>query len=155
LALDLLADELADVAGAADRDLGGGQEDGHADVDEQAALDLAHHLAFDDVLFLVVSDHALPSALAVRLALWHDQHAGLVLDDLQQDLELLAGLQLLGALELVDVDGAFGLVADVDDHLAVGDLEDLALDDLVDLEVLDRLFVGLRDIIDRALSQRL
>jgi aminoglycoside phosphotransferase (APT) family kinase protein len=31
----------------------GGQEDRHADVDEQAALDLAHDLALDDVAFLV------------------------------------------------------------------------------------------------------
>src|SRR5262245_22867025 len=39
---DLAADVLADVGGAADIHLGGGQEDGDADVHEQAALDLAH-----------------------------------------------------------------------------------------------------------------
>src|SRR5262249_54841221 len=43
---DLSPDVVADVAGAADVDLRGGEEDRHADIDEQAALDLAHHGAF-------------------------------------------------------------------------------------------------------------
>src|SRR5690606_26246209 len=59
LGLDVLADVDADVARAADVDLRGGEEDRHADVDEQAALDLPHHAALDGVALLVLADDAL------------------------------------------------------------------------------------------------
>ena len=46
------ADVVADVGRAADVDLAGRQEDVHADVDQQAALDLARDHAGDDVAFV-------------------------------------------------------------------------------------------------------
>src|SRR5690606_33276925 len=57
---DGLAKILADIARSADINLGCGQEDRHADVDQQAALDLAHALAFDDIAFLLGLQNALP-----------------------------------------------------------------------------------------------
>ena len=54
LALDRLADVVADVRRPANVDLAGGQEDVDADVDQQAALDLAGDDAGDDVAFLVL-----------------------------------------------------------------------------------------------------
>ena len=74
----VLADELADVARAADVDLAGGQEDRHADVDEQAALDLALHDAPDLVALVVLLDDALPAADAVGLALGEQRRVVLV-----------------------------------------------------------------------------
>ena len=55
LALDGLADVVADVGRPADVHLAGGQEDVDADVDQQAALDLAGDQAGDDVAFLVLA----------------------------------------------------------------------------------------------------
>src|SRR5690606_24669086 len=84
--LDLLADPVADVAGAADVDLRRGQEHGHADVDEEAALDLAQHEALDAVAFLVRLDDVLPAANAIRLALAEKDVALGVLDALDEAL---------------------------------------------------------------------
>ena len=66
--LDGLVDEDADVGRTADIDLRCGQEDGHADIDEQAALDFPHDGAFDFVAFVVLGDDAFPAADAVGLA---------------------------------------------------------------------------------------
>ena len=55
------ADEAADVAGLADVHLRGGQEDRHADIDQQTALDPAADHALDDVAFFVVGDDDVPS----------------------------------------------------------------------------------------------
>jgi hypothetical protein len=91
LGADLLADELADVVGAADVDLRGGQEDRHADVDQQAALDLPHAPALDGVAFLGLDD-ALPGDLrsALRLESW--MSAALALDAFEEDIDLVADL---------------------------------------------------------------
>ncbi len=51
-ALDRAADVVADVGRTADVDLAGGQEDVDADIDQQAALDLARDRAGDDVAFV-------------------------------------------------------------------------------------------------------
>src|SRR5690606_23154515 len=69
LAFKVVADELVDVASAADADLACGQERRHADVDKQAAFDLLEHGAANGVAFLVLLDDALPVDLAVGFAL--------------------------------------------------------------------------------------
>src|SRR5262249_48649758 len=48
-AFDLLIDIIGDVGRPPDVDLAGGEEDVDSDVDQQAALDLAGHLALDDI----------------------------------------------------------------------------------------------------------
>ena len=101
LALDGLADVVADVGGPADIDLAGRQEDVDADVDQQAALDLAGDQAGDDVAFLVLGDDVFPFLLPLGLAVAQDDGAALVLDGFEQDLDLVAGLgrhDLVGAL---------------------------------------------------------
>src|SRR5262249_2905583 len=133
-ALDLLADELADVGLPADRDLRRGQEGRHADVHDEAALDLAQHLAADGVALLVGRDDALPPAQPVRLALAELDLAGLVLDPVEEHLDLVADVDLLGVLELRLGDDPLRLVADVDDHVLVDDVDDAALQDGVGLE---------------------
>ena len=77
-ALDGLADVLADVARAADVDLAGRQEDVDADVDQQAALDLAGDLAGDDVAFVDGLHDLHPLFDLLGLALAEDDHAALV-----------------------------------------------------------------------------
>src|SRR5262249_33053854 len=67
--------------------------------------------------------------------------AGLVLDGVEQDLDLVAGLggdDLVPALvvPLVEGDDAFTLVTDVDPDFVADDVEDAARDDFVDLELL-------------------
>ena len=76
LALDGLADVVADVGRPADVDLAGGQEDVDADVDQQAALDLAGDHAGDDVAFLVLGDDVFPFLLPLGLAVAQDDGAG-------------------------------------------------------------------------------
>ena len=66
-ALDFLVDVIGDVGRTADVDLAGGQEDVDADIDEQAALDLAGDLALDDVAFVVAGDDHLPGPHPVGL----------------------------------------------------------------------------------------
>src|SRR5205085_6820738 len=92
LALDGLADVLAQVGRAACIDLAGGEEDVDADVDEQAALDLAGDRPGDDVALFMLAEELFPFLLPFRLAVAEDDGAGLVLDGFEQDLDLVAGL---------------------------------------------------------------
>ncbi len=66
-ALDVLIDVIGDVGRAADVDLAGRQEDIDADIDQQAALDLARDASLDDVSFVVAGDDHLPGSHPVRL----------------------------------------------------------------------------------------
>ena len=78
-----------------------------------------------------------PDAHLVGLLLGEDDHAGVVLTALEEDLDGVAGLDGDFAArvgELGDGDLAFGLVADVDDRVVLGDLDDGALDDLAFLQ---------------------
>ena len=68
LALDLAVDVIADVRRPADVHLAGGEKDVDADVDQQAALDLAGDGAGDDVAFLVLGER-MSSHSFCRLAL--------------------------------------------------------------------------------------
>src|SRR5438552_3905864 len=61
LAEEVLVDVLGDVADAPNRDLRRGEEDRHADVDEQPALDLPRDPPGDRVAALVGRDHLLPA----------------------------------------------------------------------------------------------
>src|SRR5262249_51175097 len=115
LALQGLAEVLAEVGGGGDIDLGGGDEDGEADVDQEAALDLAGDGAGDDVALLVPGDDRLPLLLSLRLAVRQHDAAGLVLDGVEQDLDLVAGLGRDEAAEalvepLAQLDDALALV---------------------------------------------
>ena len=134
-ALDLLIDVVGDVAGTADVHLAGGQEDVDADIDEQAALDLAGDLALDDVALVVLGDHPFPGDDPLRLLARQDDLAGLILHAFEQDLDQVARLGGRLVLPLEERDEPFRLVADVHDHLVADDLDDRARDDLADVEV--------------------
>src|SRR5205085_7590595 len=103
LALDGAVDVVADVRRPADVHLAGRQEDVDADVDQQAALDLAGDHAADDVALLVLAEDVLPFLLPLRLAVGQVDDAVLVLDGLEQHLDDVADLggdHLVGALVL-------------------------------------------------------
>src|SRR5439155_24114151 len=67
--VDVSADPVGDFAGAADVDLTGGKEDRHADVDQQAALDLLGDFAGDRVALLLGLHDGFPVDDAISLAL--------------------------------------------------------------------------------------
>src|SRR5262249_6514376 len=116
LALDAAADVVADVGRTADVHLAGGQEDVDADVDEQAALDLAGDHAADDIALLVPVDDRLPLLLPFGLPVRQHDRARLVLDRFEEDLHLIAGLRDDDLVEslvipLSERNDALGLVA--------------------------------------------
>ena len=131
--IDFLPDEFADVAGAANVDLAGGEEGGHADVDQQAAFDLSRHLAADVVAFLLGLADPLPPANAVGLALGEHDQPAVGFDLFQQDFHFQPDDDFGGVVELMQVHGAFALEADLDDSLVAGDADDVAFENRADL----------------------
>src|SRR5262245_51108476 len=137
LALDVPADVVADVWRPADIDLTGRQENVDADVDEQAALDLAGDGAGDDVAFFVLGDDVFPFLLPLRLAVAEDDSARFVFDSFQENLNGIADFgrrDLVRALiaPFVQGDHTFALVADIDPDFVANQVEHPALDDLID-----------------------
>ena len=138
-ALDLLTHELAEVLRRVDVDLGGGEESFNADVDGEAALDHALDDAFDGLVGLTEFDDLFPVLLLGGLLAGEDDEAVLILETLEEHLDLAADGEVVGRAELVDVDGALGLVADVDHHLAGTAFNDAAADNGAFAEILHRL----------------
>ena len=138
-ALDFLAHELAEVLGRVDVDLGGGEEGFDADVDGEAALHDALDDAFDGLVGLAEFDDFLPVLLLGGLLAGEDDEAVLVFETFEEHLDLAADGEVVGRAEFIDVDGAFGLVADVDHHLAGTAFNDAAADDRAFAEILHRL----------------
>src|SRR5688500_4467735 len=131
LELELLAEQLVDVRDATQGDLRAGEErvDTH-EVDDDAALDLLDERALDRLIVLVGETDALPHAHEIRLLLREDDRALLVLEVLEQDLHLVADLEIGEVLELLERDAALRLEADVEHDEVVADLEDVGFDDL-------------------------
>ena len=135
---------------ATDVDLAGGQEDVHADVDEQAALDFAEDLAGDDVAFGVVFDHLFPLANAVGFAFREDDQSEFVFDFFKQDRYLGPGFgdfHLVPFAKLVDGHHPLALVTDVDENIVTFDSQYRAFDDRVQFEtvgcgVVDRIEIA-------------
>src|SRR5262249_34913079 len=141
LALDRLAEDLAEVGHPAGVDLGGGQEGADADVDQQPALDLARHQAGDDVALPVLALELVPLLAPPGLAVAEDEGAVLALDDVEPNLPPVAGLRghelpLALVVPLAQLDRALALVADVDPHLVADHAAHPAGDDPALPEVL-------------------
>ena len=140
LAGDFLPDVRRHVGRTPDVHLAGRQEHRHADVHQQAALDLAADAALDHVALVVLRQDAFPALDPVGLALRQDHQARLVLHGLQQDVDRLAHLHI-GPVELLEGHAAFALKAHVNDGLAAHDADDVAGHHAAALERLHRLFV--------------
>ena len=135
--VDVAADPVADLAGPADVDLAGGEEDGHADVDQQAALDLLGDLAGDRVALLLGLHDGFPVDDAISLALADLHQTGVAFDVFEEDLDFVADLDVLGFVEFAALEDAFALEAQLDDEIVAGHRADAALDDRAGGEVLD------------------
>ena len=140
----VFADVVADVVRPADIDLAGRQEHVDADVDQQAALDLAGDLAGDDVA-LVDGLHDLhPLFDLLGLALAEDDHAAIVLPARSTSSTSSTRTRMtcrrsragrVALFPFVAGDDAFALVADVDEDEVVVDAKDFAFDDLIGVDV--------------------
>ena len=85
-------------------------------------------------------DDVFPAANAIGLALAQRDEAIGILDRLDEALDFAAFDHGLGFRELVQRNATLGLVVDIhDDQAVVLHLDDLALDDLVGGQVIDRL----------------
>src|SRR6185437_2329999 len=127
LAAELLAHELVEVLHAADVDERRRQEAANAQVEDETALDDLDHPAVDGLARLGRALDRLPGHLEAGALLGEDQPAlGVLLRqdervDLVADADLVRRVDRAPDRELGDRDHAFGLVADVDQHLVLVD----------------------------------
>ena len=141
LALDLLADHLVQVGHLAQGDLRAGQEGVDVpQLDDQPALDAAVDGAGDDIAALVGHLDLVPDLEEVGALLGQNHQTVLVLEVFQEDVELVAFLDL-GAAELVEGDDALALEADVQQDLVLANLDHRALEDLSLLDLVEGLLV--------------
>ena len=153
---DFLVDVLADIGRPADVDLRGGQKDRHADVDQHTALDLPHHAALDPIAFLGRGHDPLPVENAIGLAFRDDYRARVGFDRLEQDVDLVAYVNLAGIFPFMYVDDAFALQPDVEHHVSPDDVDHAALHNGVGLERADAVGHGLLDgVLVEALAEYL
>ena len=96
-----VADVLGEVLRGEDVDLRGGQEGLDADVDQQAAFDDGFDFAGDGAAFVADGEDAFPVLLELGLLLGEDDHALLVFELLDQDVDLVADLDGLDVFEFV------------------------------------------------------
>ena len=143
--VDRAADPVADFAGPADVHLASGKEDRHADVDEQAALDLLGDLAGDRVAFLLGLHDGFPVDDAISLALADLHQTGVAFDVFEQDADFVADLDVFGLVEFAAFENAFALESQLDDEIIAGHAGDFALDDRAGSEVLN--FVALDELV--------
>jgi hypothetical protein len=135
LELVVLADERVQVADGAEIDLRAGEERLHAaaDRDGQAPLHPLRDRPLDQLVALARGGDLVPHLEPVGLLLGEHAQPVLVLARLEQDVDLVARLDAdlsVGHDELGQRDLPLGLVADVDDHVVLGDLDDRPGDDL-------------------------
>src|SRR5437016_13695292 len=135
----VLADVAVEVARRAEIGVRAGEERGHADVHLEPALHLADDRPFDRAVALVGLLDLAPDLELLRLLPREDDVTRLGVARLEVDVDLVAlvhGELALARGELVDRDGALGLVADVDRDRVASDEDDPAGDDLALLRLL-------------------
>ena len=126
--------QRGDVADRADVDLRTRQEgDGAVEVDGEATLDLVEDDAFDALIGFELSFQTDPAFLAAGFLARQNSFAKRVLDALDIDFDLVAGLHRavfrLGA-EFLQRHAALDLEADIDDGDVLFDAGDDALGDI-------------------------
>ena len=136
LAAKLLAEELVEVLHAPDVDERGGQEAAYPEVEDEPALDDLDHLPGDRLARLGRGLDALPRELEAGTLLREDEAALGVLLREDERVDLLTDRDLVGRIhrppncQLGNGDDAFGLVADVDEHLVLVHAHDRSVHDL-------------------------
>src|ERR1700736_2371528 len=122
-----LADVAVQIARRTNVDMRAGQKSGHADIDLQAALDLAQDHTLDRHLVLERALELAPDLELLRLGVREGDRAVLSLGALEIDVNLVAfpdhGITLV-VEELGERHLPFALVVDVDDHAVACDQKD-------------------------------
>src|SRR6266536_208154 len=149
LELEALTQQLVDIGYAPQGDLATRQKCVHAhQVDDDATLDLLHERAGHAFILLVRFPDPLPDAHEVGLLLRQDDGAFLVLEVLEKDFDLVAFLETLRILELVDRHCAFRLETDVEDDGGVGHAQHFGFDDFAFLDIRQRPLVQQGHLLD-------
>ena len=135
--VDVAADPVGNFAGPADVHLAGGEEDRHADIDQQAALDLLGDLAVDGVAFLLGLHDGFPVDDAISFALADLHQTGVAFDIFKKDLDFVADLDVFWVVKFAAFENAFALEAELDDEIVAGHAGDFALENGAGGEILD------------------
>ena len=114
--------------GGDDVNLRRGQKRLDADVDQQPAFDHGLDLAGDGAAFVANREDLVPVLLELGLLLGEDDHAFLVLELFDQDIDFIADLDGLDVVEFIAGDDAFAFVTDIDEDFLGADFDDGAFD---------------------------
>src|SRR2546428_495135 len=136
--LELLADQLVEIADRPQVHLRPGEERLHPDVDREPALHAPDDGPLDELVALARGGDLVPDAHLVSLLLGEDDHARVVLARLEQHLHRIAHLHVGLAVdepELLDGNLALALVPHVHHCVILGELDHAAADDLVLLQL--------------------
>ncbi len=148
LGLERLSDVGLQVANPTQLDERRGQEAAKAYVDDEPALDDLDDEALHDAAGLLDPFDRAPGALVLGTLFRQDEATLLVLFlehegfDLVADRDNLVRVEIVANGKLTGRDDAFGLEADVEEHLVLVDLYHFARDDVPVLEGDDRLVDG-------------
>ena len=106
-----------------------GQEGFDADVDEQTAFDHGLDFAGDRAALVADGEDLVPILFELGLFLGQDDHAFLVFEFFNQDIDFIADLDGLDVFKFVGRDRAFALVTNVHENFLGTDFDDGAFND--------------------------
>src|SRR5207244_1745583 len=134
-----VADELLEIFRRNDVDLRGGKKCLDADVHHQPTFHDRLHLALDQSIAFVNARDLVPVLAVSGFFLREHDHAFIVLEALEQDIDFIADFERVGVFKFADWNHALRFVADVDQHFARAHFQNAALDDAAFPEVRHRL----------------
>ena len=116
-----LADDRVHVGDLAQIDLRTREERVDAEeIDHHAALDPAMHPAFDGLLLFENVENPVPNLEEIGAGFGKNDLPLAVFDLFEENVDLVAGFEILDILEFVNRNDAFRLEIDIDDHFLVG-----------------------------------
>jgi hypothetical protein len=102
------------------------QEGIHADIDDESAFNNVFNGTFNEATFFAFIDHIVPCTLLYGAALAENNHAVFVLELFEEYFDLLADGVLFQVSKFLNRDDAFGFVSNVDEYIAIVNLEYLS-----------------------------
>src|SRR5882724_103966 len=133
-----LADQLVKVAHWTQVDLGARQKGLQPDVDHQSAFDPPDNFPVDDTVTIIDMTDLIPHLDLVGLLLGKDHKTVTILLTLEEDIDLVADLEVPGSLlKLAEWNQALRLVANVHQDRIALDLYNPTLNDLAFLDVIE------------------